>query len=173
MLKIAVYHFFISLKDIFSDVILLLGQVMEIFLVLFMNKFSVSTNIYLTYQLIHLFNQMFVLPEIQSKGFIALLQAESSLIDRPGPSECIYIREGVFCQQTLQVTLSLFIFLNNRKKTYFKINFYWSIVALQCCVSFYNKKKKSAIHIHISPPSPRPTISPPRSSQSPELSSLS
>ena len=125
---------------------------MEIFLVLFMNKFSVSTNIYLTYQLIHLFNQMFVLPEIQSKGFIALLQAESSLIDRPGPSECIYIREGVFCQQTLQVTLSLFIFLNNRKKTYFKINFYRSIVALQCCVSLYSKKKKSAIHIHISPP---------------------
>ena len=123
---------------------------MEIFLVLFMNKFSVSTNIYLTYQLIHLFNQMFVLPEIQSKGFIALLQAESSLIDRSGPSECIYIREGVFCQQTLQVTLSLFIFLNNRKKTYFKINFYWSIVALQCCVSFYSKKKNQ-LYIYIFP----------------------
>ena len=35
---------------------------------------------------------------------------------------------------------------------FFLINFYWSIVALQCCVSVYcTQQNESAVHIHISP----------------------
>ena len=41
------------------------------------------------------------------------------------------------------------------EKTYLgvlsSINFYWSIVALQCCVSFNCKQRESAKHIPVSP----------------------
>ena len=53
--------------------------------------------------------------------------------------------------------------------------FKWSIVALQCCVSLCLQQHKSAICIHISPPSgtsPHHSIPSPRSSQSTKVSSL-
>ena len=49
--------------------------------------------------------------------------------------------------------ISPFIIPGHSPHTFFLINFCWSIVTLQCCVSFYcTKKNESAIHIHISLP---------------------
>ena len=42
-------------------------------------------------------------------------------------------------------------FLPKCKKTFLLINFYSSIVALQCCFSFYCTTRQSVAHIHISP----------------------
>ena len=37
------------------------------------------------------------------------------------------------------------------RQALFKINFYWSIAALQCYIIFYCRANESAVHVHLSP----------------------